>query len=282
METPMIVDFHTHILPPAFRRRRAEIAASDATFGALFGVNDAKMATAPELIAAMDEDGVDVSVVLGYGWCDRDVAREANDYLLSSAERYRGRIIPFCSVHPVWGDEALKELEHCAKEGARGIGELHPTSQNFKLGSERRLAPIMAFAEDHGMPVVVHSSEPVGHAYAGKGTTHPQELLAFAERYPNASIVGAHWGGGLPFYTLMPEVRSALANVFFDSATSPFLYEPRVFPTVARTAGVEHVLFGSDYPLVRARRVAEQAIAELTPAEAVTVLGENARTLLGL
>ena len=79
----MIVDFHTHILPPAFRGRRAAVAERDATFRALFPTDGAKMATAPELIEAMDEDGVDASVVLGYGWSDRDVAREANDYLFS-------------------------------------------------------------------------------------------------------------------------------------------------------------------------------------------------------
>ena len=66
-------------------------------------------------------------------------------------------------------------------------------------------------------------SEPVGHAYAGKGDTFPGELLAMAQRFPNARIVGAHWGGGLPFYAHMPEVREALANVWFDSAASPFL-----------------------------------------------------------
>ena len=278
----MIVDFHTHILPPAFRGRRAAVAERDATFRALFPADGAKMATAPELIEAMDEDGVDVSVVLGYGWSDRDVAREANDYLLESASRYPGRIVPFCSLHPAWGDEAMRELERCADGGARGIGELHPTPQQLRLASDESLDPVMAFAKQHDMPVVVHGSEPVGHGYAGKGTTHPEELLAFAERYPEARIVAAHWGGGLPFYALMPEVRRSLANVLFDSAASPFLYDAAVFPTVARAAGADHVLFGSDYPLLRARRVAEQASANLTACEASAVLGGNAARLLGL
>ena len=277
----MIVDFHTHILPPSFRRRRAAIAKRDATFAALFASDDARMATADELIEAMDEDGVDVSVELGYGWCDQGVATESNDYLLESAERFPGRIVPFCSVHPRWGRAALDEIERCIERGAAGIGELHPSSQRIALGTDRPLAKLMALAAERALPVVVHGSEPVGHAYAGKGTTHPGALLALIERFPETSIVCAHWGGGLPFYALMPEVRASLANTYFDSAASPFLYEPGVFRAVAGTAGTEHMLFGSDFPLLRAGGVAKEAIDGLSAADAAEVLGGNAARLLG-
>ena len=278
----MIVDFHTHILPPSFKSRRAEIAAKDATFAALFSTDNARMATTQELIAAMDEDGVDVAVVLGYGWCDPDVAREANDYLLDAADRHRKRIVPFCGVHPGWGDAALREIEHCVEGGARGIGELHPTSQRLRLGTDPRLGPLMALAVERGLPVVVHGSEPVGHRYAGKGDTQPAQLLALIERFPDARVVGAHWGGGLPFYALMPEVRTALTNTFFDSAATPLLYEPGVFRTVADTVGAGHMLFGSDFPLLRPKRVAEQALTTLRPTDAAAFLGGNAQELLGL
>ena len=278
----MIVDFHTHILPPSFRKRRAAIAERDATFAALFADDGARMATAEELIAAMDEDGVDTSVALGYGWCDPDVARESNDYLLESAERFPGRIVPFCSVHPRWGRAALDEVERCVERGAAGIGELHPTSQRIALGRDRGLAKLMALAAKRELPVVVHGSEPVGHAYPGKGTTHPDALLAFVQRFPETRIVCAHWGGGLPFYALMPEVRASLANVYFDSAASPFLYEPGVFGAVAGTVGIERMLFGSDFPLLRARRVAREAIDGLRAKDAAQVLGGNAARLLGL
>ena len=139
----------------------------------------------------------------------------------------------------------------------------------------------MALAAERKLPVVVHGSEPVGHAYAGKGTTHPDVLLAFVQRFPETRIVCAHWGGGLPFYALMPEVRAALTHVYFDSAASPFLYEPGVFGAVAGTAGTERMLFGSDFPLLRARRVAKEAIAGLPAKDAAEVLGGNAARLLG-
>lgn len=277
----MIVDFHTHLLPASFQERRAEIAARDPTFGTLFGAGGA-MATADGLVAAMDESGVDLSVVLGFGWCDREIAREANDCLLDAAARHPGRIVPFCSVHPGWGDDALREVERCVDSGAVGIGELHPALQGIDLAVDDSVEPLARFAAERGLLVNVHGSEPVGHVYPGKGPTTPDRLLAIAERFPDVRWVFPHWGGGLPFYALMPEVRAALANTWFDSAASPFLYEGRVFDVAARAVGVEHVLFGSDYPLLPASRVADQARSTLDPAMAQAVLGGNAARLLGL
>jgi predicted TIM-barrel fold metal-dependent hydrolase len=278
----LIIDFHTHLLPPSFDARRDEIAARDRTFATLFGDGKGRFATGADLLTAMDEDGVDLTVALGYGWCDEGVAREANDYLLETAAGSKGRILAFCSVHPGWGDSALREVERCVDAGALGIGELHPTSQGIKLGTDRKLAALMKLAVAKNLPVVVHGSEPVGHAYTGKGDTFPAELLAFAQRFPEARIVGAHWGGGLPFYAHMPEVREALRNVWFDSAATPFLYDQGVFSTVASAVGAERMLFGSDFPLVRAKRVAELAIDQLRPAQAARFLGGSAKELLSL
>jgi predicted TIM-barrel fold metal-dependent hydrolase len=278
---PLIIDFHTHLLPPSFAKNRAAIAAKDKTFATLFPENDAKMATADDLLRAMDEDGVDVAVALGYGWTDPDVARESNDYLLSAAKASGERIIPFCSVDPTWGDNALREVERCLADGARGIGELHPATQKLALATDKRLGALMELAIAEKVPVVIHGSEPVGHGYAGKGDTHPQQLLALAERFPEAMIVGAHWGGGLPFYAHMPEVRKALANVWFDSAASPFLYDGGVYGTIARILGSERMLFGSDFPLLRQKRVTGEAIKGLKSMQSIRFLGANAKELLG-
>ena len=83
-----VVDSHTHVYPGWLRDGRERYAAVDATFGELFADPKAKMATAEELVGAMDEDGVDRSVVMGIGWTDRGLAREANDYIIESVSRY--------------------------------------------------------------------------------------------------------------------------------------------------------------------------------------------------
>ncbi len=278
----MVIDAHTHLLPPGFRDRLAELRGRDATFATLFPTDDARLATAGALVSAMERDDVQASIAVGYGWCDPGIAREVNNYLLESAAAHPGRIVPFVSVHPAWGADALAEVERCSAAGARGIGELHPTSQGIDLPNGDGVPELMALAARLSLPVLVHGSEPVGQAYPGKGDTSPRHLLGLAEAYPDTTFIFAHWGGGLPFYALMPEVGAALANVYFDSAASPFLYDAGVFATVAGIVGADRVLFGSDFPLLGARRSADQVGSTLSPEAADAVLHGNAARLFGL
>ena len=278
----MIVDFHTHILPDDFRSGRDRILAADETFRAMFSDPRCRTASAGDLIAEMDRSGVDRAVALGYGWTDREVARLANDYALEAAARHPGRIVPFCCVNPAWGRGAVAEVERCAAEGARGIGELHADTQGFDPSDEALLRPLMAAAEALGLIVTIHASEPVGHQYPGKGTTTPSVLMPMVQSFPSVKFVLAHWGGGLPFYSLMPEVRDSLRNVYFDSAASPFLYDATVFGVAAQAAGPDRILFGSDYPLLTQRRVLQQARdGGLSPEDGAAALGGNAVRLLG-
>ncbi len=255
------VDFHTHVFPPSIAERRDHWLGRDTTFRELYSDPKAKLATAEDLIAAMDEDAIDRSVVMGIGWTDRDLAREANDYIIDAVRQYPERLAGFASVNPAWGADAVVELERCAQTGLIGVGELHPDTQGFDLGDDPVMTPLLEVAQSHRMIVTTHSSEPVGHLYPGKGRTTPDVLWRFiqnAARFPDAKIVCAHWGGGLPFYALMPEVAESLRNVYFDTAASPFLYTPDVFSTVADLVGIDKILLGSDYPLLRPSRILRQ------------------------
>jgi uncharacterized protein len=280
----MIVDFHTHIYPPSLREQRETYLNRDRTFGELFADPRAKMSTAEDLIAAMDEDGVDRSVVMGIGWTDQGVAQEANDYLIDAINRYPDRLTGFAGVNPAWdGNAAAREAERCAGAGLQGIGELHPSSQGYDLGDESITGPLMEVVRERRLIVTTHSSEPVGHIYQGKGHTRPDMLWQFITQYPDVTLVCAHWGGGLPFYALMPEVAEALNNVYFDTAASPFLYDKRVFDIVAGLVGAEKILLGSDYPLLSASRLIRQVQESgLSDTDRNAILGGNAARLLGL
>ncbi len=277
----MIVDFHTHIFPPWTTAERERYVARDSTLGELYADPKSKMASAEELIAAMDRDGVGLSVAMGIGWTDIGLAREANDYIIDAVRRYPTRLAGFGGVNPAWGSKAADEASRCAEAGLKGIGELHPDTQAYDLADGRVLAPMMEAARHHSLIVTTHSSEPVGHSYAGKGKTRPEVLWEFVRRNPDVTIVCAHWGGGLPFYALMPEVESALANVYFDTAASPLLYGRRVFEVGATLVGAAHVLFGSDFPLLSARRLLKQVEdATLSDADKAAITGGNAQKLL--
>ena len=278
----MIVDFHTHIFPPWLRDQRERYLSRDATFGELYARPDTVMATADDLIAAMDEDGVDLSIVVGIGWTDQGLAREANDYIIESVDRYPRRLVGFAGINPGWGAAAAREVERCARAGLKGVGELHPDTQSFDLGSKDVIAPLAEVAEELSLVVTTHSSEPVGHSYSGKGRTGPEVLWRFIRNFPDLTVVCAHWGGGLPFYALMPEVAETLRNVYFDTAASPYLYGAQVFPTVASLVGADRILLGSDFPLLRPRRLLEQVTGSpLSQEEKEAVSGGNAMKLLG-
>ena len=231
----------------------------------------------------MDRSGIDRACLVSIGWSAQEHCVEINDFILEAAAAHPARIVPFCVVNPLAGREAAREVERCAALGARGVGELHPDTQGFDLADRRALKPVMDAAREHGMPVLTHASEPVGHLYPGKGNQRPETLLAFAKNFPGAKIVMAHWGGGLPFYSLMPEVREALADVYFDTAATPFLYDARVFETVAGLVGADRILFGSDFPLLPQERVLKQLEgAALSAEEKAAIGGGNAARLLGL
>ena len=279
----MIIDAHTHVLPPGFAARRDAIAARDATFAAILSNPSARISAAPELLDAMERDGIAHSVVMGMGWSDRDVAAEANDYIIGAVAEYQGRLTGFCSVDPSWGEAALAEVERCAAAGLRGIGELHPDTQGADVTRREVMAPLMDLARRLGMPVLLHASEPVGHQYPGKGRTTPGKVYRLITDFPENVIICAHWGGGLPFYALMPEVKAALGNVYFDTAASPFLYRPEVYPTVAALTGAGRILFASDFPLMEQSRPLEQVTGLALPlADEALILGGNATRLLRL
>jgi len=208
---------------------------------------------------------------------------ETNDYILESIARYPHRLIGFCCVQPNSYEAAIAEIERCAKEGIRGVGEMRPDMQLFDLRDEEMMKPFIEVIAKHKLILLTHTSEPVGHEYPGKGSITPDMLYPFITSFPDLTIVCAHWGGGLPFYALMPEVKQAMTNVFFDTAASPFLYSPQIYNQVIQLVGADKILFGSDYPLLTPGRLLEEINSLDLPEEAKSlILSGNAQRLLGI
>ena len=279
----MIIDFHTHVFSPQIKKNRSEYIDNDPSFAMIYSQPEAKMATADELIDSMDKDGVDISVIVNYGWTTHEFCVETNDYILESIARYPDRLIGFCSVQPIAYDAAIDEIERCVKGGVKGVGEMRPDIQLLDLLDEDVMKPFTEVIAKHKLILLTHASEPVGHDYPGKGSITPDMLYPFITSYPDLTIVCAHWGGGLPFYALMPEVQKAMANVFFDTAASPFLYSPQIYHQVIGLVGADKILFGSDYPLMpQSRLLKEIDSLELPEDSKNLILSGNARRLLGI
>jgi len=277
----VVIDFHTHIFPPWIRERRDEYVKRDPCFSLLYSEQKARLATAEELIASMDKARVDLSVALNIGWASHELCIETNDYILDSVSRYPDRLVGFCSVQPKAGDAAIAELERCARAGTQGIGEMRSDVQGFSLADKEVMKSLVDVAVKHDLIFLTHSSEPVGHQYNGKGSITPDVLYSFILNFPDLKLVCAHWGGGLPFYGLMPEVARALSNVFFDTAATAFLYRPEIFEEVSKIVGSDKILFGTDYPLIPQERIAAQ-VQSIGLAEEIKakILGGNAQRLL--
>ena len=277
----MIIDFHTHLFPPNFTTNRRKYLDRDLTFSSMYSNDRSAQATVEKLIANMNHVGIDKSVIMGIGWSDMQVAIESNNYIADVVAKFPDRLIGFCSVNPSWGRKAVSEIERCVDRGIRGIGELHPDTQNLDITDKVMMAPIMNAALSMKLPLLVHSSEPVGHIYPGKGNTTPDKLYKLASNFPDNVIVFAHWGGGLPFYSLMPEVKRALGNVFYDMAASPLLYNSDVIREVVSLEGSNKILFGSDFPLIRQERILNQVMtSNLTNDQKARILGLNALPLV--
>jgi uncharacterized protein len=276
----MIVDSHVHILPASMRDARDELARLDPWFDLCHSGGRVIM-TADELLSTMDATGIDRSVCFGWPFADPAHCAEVNDHLITVQRTHADRLTCFATVSPS-RPGAVDELRRCAGEGLRGVGELNADAQAFDLGGAA-IDSVAAACVDLGIPMVLHCSEPVGHEYPGKGTATPGYVAGFATRNPELQLVCAHLGGGLPFYAHMPEVSELCRRLWFDTAAGPFLYAPSAYRAVADLCGAERLLFGSDHPLLPARRYIDAfAQAEFTVAERALVMGENAVQLFGL
>jgi len=227
---------------------------------------------------------VEVSVALGFAWRDHPDCMRHNDYLLEAAGKSSGRIVPFCTVNPLAGEDATREVERCARGGARGLGELRPDSQGWALDGPAGDG-LAELASRHGLILLFHVTEPVGHDYPGKQGLRLESFYRFLRRAGGVPVVGAHLAGGLPLFAPMPAMRRVMPGAYIDTAALRYLYEPSVLPDVVSASGGlggERLLFGSDFPLVtQAAALAEVRGSGLEEAALRRVLGENAQRLLG-
>ncbi len=271
-EERVIIDFHTHIFGPDVRDRRDDYARRDPAFAEMYADPEAKIATADDLLASMDAVGVDVCVALGFAWSDDDDSARHNDYLLESAAKSNGRIIPFTTVNMA-SAAAEAEIARCAAANARGLGELRPDNQGWDLngGGGERLA---AVARELGLILLVHVTEEGGHQYAGKRGCSLAAFREFARRHADLALVGAHLGGD--FY------RDDPSPVYVDTAAQHLIYRDSEAGAALAAVPVGRLLFGSDYPLISQERALDELRAAVTSDERVSLAVQgNAEALLG-
>ena len=293
----MLIDAHIHYTPPSLAADLEAFVQSEPFWGLMSasgsgGKSLQGWATAERMIEDMDAAGVDKVVLVGEYRRTHEGCVARNDQALAILRRWPDRVMAFAMLQPLAGQAALDELARCLDGGMAGVGELGPYGQGYRLDDPAFLRVAEACIE-HGIPLNLHTNEEVGGFYPGKAATPLAHIYRLAARYPELKLILAHWGGGLCFYELMPEVRRTLRNVWYDTAASPLLFQTRaIFDVALPCIAPRKLLYGSAYPLrlypKRQRDpdfrpfLAEIADLALAPEVRADILGHNAARLLGL
>jgi uncharacterized protein len=293
----MRIDPHTHYTPPWILDDLEGFAEKEPYWGLLITpdpVNHTEQgwATPERMIEDMDKANIDKVVLLGEGQTKHENAVERNNITLDIMRRWPDRVIGFSVVQPRDGQKAIDELKRCVDAGMLGLGEIGHYNGGYRY-HEPDFLRLMETCIELDIPINIHSNEEVGHFYLGKSIIPLRDYYRFIERYPELKVIMAHWGGGILFYEIMPEVQRTLKNVWYDSAGGPLVYPTEnIFRAALHLIDHRKILYGSDYPLIICpprqtepdfTTFIEEIDALELPQDIYTdIMGNNAARLFGL
>lgn len=250
------IDIHVHVTPPEISSNPEKFAEKEPYFALLSASPKNRFATAEEVIEELDSAGFAAAVVFGFGFRDIGLCRMVNDYVIEAVRNHPGKLIGYIAVPPAHR-EAEPEIDRCYAAGLRGAGELFPAGQDFRLDETADTRRFAGACTERRIPALIHLNEPLGHYYPGKTSTTLRQAERFVEANPDLTIIFAHWGGGLFFYELMPELRRKCRNVYYDTAADILLYDNRIYAAAAALGLGGKILFGSDFPFLPISRYTE-------------------------
>lgn len=278
-----VIDVHVHLTPPAIIADRERFLAGEGAWAGLYRDPKARMVSTDELLAMIDEEGVDQSLVMGFPWSNEDTAKLHNEWLLEQAAKYPGRLRPLAAFD-LLAPWAHRHAEAMLAGGMAGIGELALYDRGFGLAELEALESMGGLCCRADKIFLMHVNEPVGHQYPGKAPLEVGQIFALVRRCPGVRLILAHFGGGLPFFAaLKKEVKEYLENVRFDTAAMPFLFDPAALPMALKVLGPEYFVLGTDYPLLKPSRYRRYFNdAGLSPEIIDLIMGGNAEIFLGM
>lgn len=287
-----MIDIHVHLWDwreetPSFIR---EYMLSRGYFG---DHNPEEFFNTGSLIAALDEAGVDIGVLLplraeSYGW------RVTNEYVMERVAEAPERLIGFAGVSPNTHD-ASKELIYAIEQlHMRGL-KLHPPMQMFDPG-DPVCFPIYEALQHYGLPVLFHTGS--GPSQLSDRYSNPHLVDEVAVHFPALKIIMAH--AGRFWYQETLTMMRRHPNIYIDisanvgKATGYGLLVALLVAVKEVVGGLDRVLFASDYPWYTPKRMLDliheaqnaslilPAPLQITPQDIDRILDKNARHLLGI
>ena len=242
----MIIDAHAHL---------DEVES--------FGWED----TPDELIALMDDAGIQKSVVTTYA--DEPGPEDGVERLKNYVAQYPDRFIGFPRMDPRYGDEAIDTFERMIiEEGMKGL-KLHSVSNVSNPYADFTL-DILDKAAELDVPVLLHSGD--------SNFCLPRQI-GEAAKQTDANLLLGHTGGFFNAQSAI-EVAKEHENVYLDTSAFPYT---KVLQDAINQLGAERVIYGSDMPPANPKvELKKIEVLDLTDAQREKVLCENIAGLLDL
>jgi predicted TIM-barrel fold metal-dependent hydrolase len=206
--------------------------------------------------------------------------------IIAGAIRNSDVLIPFGSVDPLQGPQALDRAKELFEDyGVRGF-KFHPTAQGWDP-SDSTFFPLFELIEQMEVPIVVHTGQTgVGAGLPGGAglrlsLSNPMLLDDLAAAFPALNIVMAH--PSVPWQDEALAVATHKTNTWIDlSGWSP-KYFPENLVRQANSILQNKVLFATDFPMLTPERWIRD-FDTLTIKDEVRpkILKGNAIRLLGL
>ena len=230
--------------------------------------------SADDLKSAMEEAGVDYSVVIAHP------PGITNEYVLEVCQD-SPTLIPAVNI-PSGTAFPGKKLKEYVDRGAK-ILKIHPASDGEGVDSPRYKILLTA-ASDLGLPVILHTGCFHSNIYYKDPLQGKAERFApWFSAFPKITFVLAHMNYHEPNVAL--DLAEENGNVLVDTSWQP----PEVIGEAVRRIGNDRILFGTDWPFIgqnleigikRIRDCVASGVLDEEGAEAI--LGGNAARVLGV
>jgi uncharacterized protein len=280
------IDVHTHVhrsvnapkTNPEDNEHLAAMAAYFKTAAASFTVDDLAAYYRERNMAA-------VTFTIDQKNAPEDPARATPMEIIERSHAHADILIPFGSVDPARGAEAVKMAKQQIEAGARGF-KFHPSSQAF-LPNDRSVYPVYEVIQEAGLPALFHT----GQTGAGAGTrggggirlaySNPIHLDDVAVDFPDMPIILAH--PSFPWQEEALSVATHKPQVYIDlSGWSP-KYFPAILIQYANTLLKHKMLFGTDFPILTPERwMSDLEKIDIRDEVKPGIFKDNAAKLFGL
>lgn len=239
---------------------------------------------AVELVATMDESGVDMAVTWLHPLSNGSIRsvedlRSQNENVYESVRRFPDRLIGFGWVDPTLGLQTCRdEIVRCIQDfGLRGI-KMHGGLNTYFIDDPRISMPIVEEIARRNVVLALHCGSDA------PDETHPFRIGKIAQEYPSCPILMVH-GGGVAWNNLnvaATEIAKKHQNIYIVGST---LRTRSILATI-QEVGAKRVCYGSDCPfsLMYADIASWKAILdhEVSPPEKDLILGGNLQRLFDL